>query len=292
MSARRPRIRCRPILDGDINQIVDLLLKSGFPGNRNSWMRGLARLAAHPNPDGFPKYGYMLEIDGIAVGVLLMIASEIDKDCRVRVRCNVSSWFVWPAFRNYASLMVLHALSHKGATYFNISPLPFTLPILAAQGFRRYCSGRFFALPALSRGPRGVRLTRLDPDTDLLPFGLPESESKLLRQHIAYGCLGLVASIEGRHYPFLFDVSPRYRIGGLAYLVYCHEMDDFVRLAGPIGRFLMCRGYPVAVLDANGPVPRLVGKYLEGTPKYVKGLDCPQLGDLAYSEQVMLGVLA
>jgi hypothetical protein len=252
----------------------------------------MARLAAHPTPDGFPKYGFMLEFDGIAVGVLLMIASEIGEGQCARVRCNVSSWFVWPAFRSYASLMVSRALSCKDATYFNISPLPFTLPILVAQGYRRYCSGRFFTFPALSRGPRGVRMGLLSPDTNLLSFGLPQNEGKLLRDHIAYGCIGAMASFEGRHYPFLFDVSWQYRIGRLAYLVYCREMDDFVRLAGPIGRFLARHGYPLAVLDANGPVPQLFGKYLESTPKYARGPDCPRLGDLAYSEQVMFGVLA
>ena len=292
MPDRRPRIRCRPIVDGDISQIVDLLLKSGFPGNRSSWMRGMARLAAHPTPEGFPKYGFMLEIDGIAVGVLLMIASEVGEDRPARVRCNVSSWFVWPAFRNYASLMVSRALSRRDATYFNISPLPFTLPILSAQGYKQYCSGRFFALPALNWGPGGVRLTRLGPDTDLLPFGLPQRESELLRQNIGYGCLGVMASFEGRHHPFLFDVSRRYRTGRLSYLVYCREMDDFVRLAGPIGRFLARRGYPVVVLDANGPVRHLFGKYFDSTPKYARGPHFPRLGDLAYSEQVMFGVFA
>jgi hypothetical protein len=76
-----------------------------------------------------------------------------------------------------------------------------------------------------------------------------------------------------------------------AQLVYCRGVEDFVRFAGPIGRFLALRGRPLILIDSNGPIPGLLGKYFDGRmPKYFKGPDRPRLGDLAYTEAAMFGV--
>ena len=54
---------------------------------------------------------------------------------------------------------------------------------------------------------------------------------------------------------------------------------------------LAARGRPFVVLDSNGPIPGLVGKYFDAKmPKYFKGPDRPRLGDLAYTEAAMFGV--
>ena len=65
------------------------------------------------------------------------------------IRCNVSSWYVEPAFRTYATLLVSQALRHKNVTYLNVSAAPHTWPIIEAQGFSRYCDGIFVAAPML-----------------------------------------------------------------------------------------------------------------------------------------------
>jgi len=288
----RLRVRCRQIADADLNQIADLLVKSGLPGDRNFWMNGLARLAVHPTPSGFPKYGFMLEADEIPVGVLLTITTQTDDGDQVRFRCNFSSWFVWPAFRGYAALMVSQALRRQEAIYFNISPLPFTWPILTAQRFTRYCSGRFLALPALRLGPLKARVAPITPQSDLAALGLSASTIALLRRQIDYGCIGVIVTVDGQHYPFLFDLHWKYRFLHLAYLVYCPNLDDFVRFAGPLGRYLALRGYPSVVIDANGPIAGLIGRYRDGAPKFCRGPDRPRLGDLTDTEQVIFGVIA
>ncbi|MGN6513832.1 MAG: DUF885 family protein, partial [Lysobacteraceae bacterium] len=56
-----------------------------------------------------------------------------------------------PAYRNYAPLLTKIAQRHKDVTYLNISPAPWTWPIIETQGFRAYCRGIFFSLPALAR---------------------------------------------------------------------------------------------------------------------------------------------
>jgi hypothetical protein len=55
-------------------------------------------------------------------------------------------------------------------------------------------------------------------------------------------------------------------------LVYCRDIEEFKRFAGPIGRFLALRGRPMIIVDSNGPISGLLGKYFDGiSPKYFKG---------------------
>lgn len=282
-------IRCREIGTTDIDGIVNLLTSGFRERTRAFWVRALKRLSEHPTPPGFPKYGYLLECRGAPVGVILLIFSSILVNGEPRIRCNVSSWYVEPAFRGYATMLTSHALKHKHVTYFNITPAPHTLPTLEAQGYIRYCSGRFVAVPALSAWSDGSRVkavaSDIYPGEDLLAF-----EIELLLAHASYGCMSLTCRSANRRHPFVF--APRRKLGlvPFAYLAYCRDLKDFVRFAGPLGRFLAWRGFPLVVLDSNGPVRGLIGRYSDAFPKYFKGPDPPRLGDWAYSERVMFGV--
>jgi hypothetical protein len=45
------------------------------------------------------------------------------------------------------------------------------------------------------------------------------------------------------------------------------------------------------MLDANGAIGGLVGRYFDGImPKYFKGPRPPRLGDLAYTEAALFGM--
>jgi hypothetical protein len=288
MSSWPPRVRCRPIRDDDIEAIMILLWKS-FGRTRDFWQFALQRLAEHPTPTGFPKYGYLLEINGVAVGMLLLISTSIDADGETRVRCHVSSWYVWPAFRAYGALLAAQALKHKNATYVDISPLSHTFDMLAAQGFTRYCEGLFITVPALKLGSLRARVSAITPD--LRPGrGLEADEIELLIRHARYGLTSVVVTDGDRRHPFVFEVTKKYLVVRFAYLTYCRSIEDFVRFAGPLGRFLARYGIAFAGLDANGPVPGLIGRYVKITPKYFKGPDRPRLGEVAYSERVVLGL--
>ncbi len=74
-------------------------------------------------------------------------------------------------------------------------------------------------------------------------------------------------------------------------LGFCHDISDYVRCAGAIGRYLLRRGRPVVILDANGPVAGLAGVYSEARGrKYFKGPGRPRLGDLADTELAIFGM--
>ena len=42
-----------------------------------------------------------------------------------------------------------------------------------------------------------------------------------------------------------------------AQLIYCRDVGEFVRFAGPIGRNLARRGKPFVIIDSNGAIPGL-----------------------------------
>src|SRR5215472_2648127 len=143
-------IRCREIGTADLDAVADLLAR-GFAGrSRDYWMNGLQRMSVREVPQGFPRFGYILDHDGTPVGVLLLIYTARDDGGGTSIRCNISSWYVEPTYRNYAPMLTKVAQRHKCVTYVNISPAHWTWPTIEAQGFRAYCRGLFFSLPALS----------------------------------------------------------------------------------------------------------------------------------------------
>jgi hypothetical protein len=290
MLSESPRIRCREITSDDLDGIADLLTRGFGNRARDHWLRALQRLSEHRTPAGFPKYGYLLEDQGNPVGAILLIFSSVPVDGEPRIRCSVSSWYVDPAFRSHAAMLASRALKHKQVTYVNNSPAPHTLPILEAQGYARYCRGRFIALPALALRSCGSRVEAITPDARS-DRDLPAFETELLVDHARYGCISVTCSAEDGMHPFVF--MPRWKSGLIpyVYVVYCRSAQDFVRFAGPLGRFLAWRGFPLVALDSDGPIPGLVGVYSEDVvPKYFRGPDKPRLGDVAYSEQVLFGI--
>ena len=291
MPAPVPSLRCRQIGEADIAAVAALLARGFHNRDRQFWLRAFARLTRREPPPGLPKYGYLLESGGVPVGALLVICSMVRAEGAAVPRCNLSSWYVEPSFRAYAPLLVSQALRHKHVTYLNVSPAPHTLPIIEAQGFARYCDGVFVAVPMLNGlfGGGGVRVFSAGRRPDAAGFDPLEQE--LLLQHAALGCISLWCTHAQSAYPFVFRTRLVKSAIPCAQLIYCRDIADFVRFAGPIGRFLALRGRPLVIVDANGPIAGVAGTYRRGTaPKYFRGPLRPRLGDLAYTEYALLGV--
>jgi hypothetical protein len=293
VNAPQPKIRCREIRESDIDAVADLLTR-GFVGrSRDYWMQGLRRQAAREVPNGYPRFGYMLDNDGASIGVLLLLYSLADSGGEASIRCNLSSWYVEPAFRNYAPMLTKIAQRHKEVSYLNISPATWTWPIIETQGFGSYCRGLLFSIPALSRATAGTRVEIVSPGAEWIE-GLAEAELELLTRHAQYGCLSLVCrSADGIAYPFIL-LPMRIRRGWIAppamQLIYCRDVAEYVACAGAIGRLLLRHGKIAVILDANGRVPGLIGIYTEARGrKYFKGPHRPRLADLTDTELVLYG---
>jgi hypothetical protein len=291
MLAVKPRFR--GILESDLEAIGDLLTRGFVHRSRDYWMRGLHRQRTRSLPPGAPRYGYLLEHEGAPVGCLLLIYSSKIIDGEAATCCNVSSWYVDEEFRNYAALFASMTQKRKDVTYFNVTPALPTWPILEAQGFKIYCRGLYFSLPALSSSGRGMHVETVTPDT-VSVAGLADDELAMLKRHAGYGCLSLVCRTTEEAVPFIFfPLRKRRGIIPLPALQlgYCRQIADYVRCAGAIGRHLLRRGRPIIILDANGAIAGLTGLYNEARGrKYFKGPSQPRLGDLADTELAIFGM--
>lgn len=284
------RVRTRTITDSDIDSVARLLAQGFRRSTRQDWLNIFGRLAQHPVPHGLPNYGYLMESEGAPVGVILLVSSRISAGDLQSSRCNLSSWYVLPAFRSYGHLFISRILRNDDVTYINVSPAPHTLPLLQVQGFSCYSMGQFFALtaPFVSPQDRRAKVVLLD-DCISAPRGTDEHE--LLQAHARYGCISLWCMAEGRAHPFVFRRRIVKGFVPCAQLIYCRDITEFIQFSGAIGRLLARRGMPLVMMDSNGRVPGLTGIYVDGMlPKYYKGSFRPRLGDLAYTETALFGI--
>jgi hypothetical protein len=285
-SKHRSGLRVREITPADFDRVAELLGKSMGYSNQY-FLNLLQRIMEHRTPAGFPKYGQLLESDGSTVGAIILIFSTIWYDGIPSIRCHVTGWSVEPPYRCYAALFFAKDLKRNNVTYINISAKSDTLPIIETQGFIRYSSGQFRFVPAIQFASRGSRakVRRIGdvPNARFEPF-----EQELLLTHAKNGCICLWCVTAERAYPFAFRPRIFRRFIPGVQLVYCRDIENFVRFAGPIGRFLALRGRFVVRVDSNGPIRGLVGTFLKGVDcRYYKGPNPPRLGDLAYTHLAM-----
>jgi hypothetical protein len=94
-----PRVSWRQIEETDLAGLAGLLAR-GFPTRDLAyWQRAFSHLGAHRGPPDMPRFGYLLECAGTPVGVVLTITSVRPPGDEPAVLCNLSSWYVEPAFR-------------------------------------------------------------------------------------------------------------------------------------------------------------------------------------------------
>ncbi|MGO9773147.1 MAG: acyl-CoA acyltransferase [Roseiarcus sp.] len=284
MTSSGTGVRLRQIAASDLPAIARLL-SEGFPNRTVSyWLRGLDRHARRPPPDGYPPYGFLLDHDGAPVGVILLLFARVGTGEGAVVRCNLSSWYVKPAFRAFGSLLITSTTRDPSVTYFNITPAPHTWSTVEAQRFVMYCRGQMYGAVALRRA---VSEARAEVFVDSVP-GLSPFEHALLREHAGFGCLSVVVRSGSGIFPFAFQkhwvrgVVPVFR------LIYCRDITEFDAYAGNLGRLLLLRGGLLVRWDANAPAAGVVGWYTERRGrKYAKGNSPPRLGDLAFTEAAL-----
>jgi hypothetical protein len=279
------QIRIREITSADINAMAEFLGHGiGYPAE--AYLQIFRILKDHSTPEGFPKFGYMLEASGSIAGGIILIFSATRGHDVPGVRCHVTGWCVDPAYRSYAAMFAQRALRHKNVTYVNLSARPAAIPIIEAQGFTKFSRGQFAAIPLLSAvlGRSEGKAAAIDA----APQGSYDSYDRdLLAAHQAYGCIAFWCLASGRAYPFVFQ--PRFikRVIPGAQLIYCRDIGDLARFAWPIGQHLALHGRFLICIDANETIKGLPGRYFDGVqPRWYRGSK-PRLGDLAYTLPAM-----
>jgi hypothetical protein len=283
------KVLCRTIEDADLASVVDLLFDGFAERTREFWQRAVDQLARRDIPQGYPRYGLLLEAEGRPVGVILLIYARIEDGEDRYVRCNVSSWCAVPQYRALASVLISRAVKYPEVTYVNLTPMPRSEPTLGERGFSRYGFGRFVTLPGLSPPWNGTEVETY-AQGGLAKGEVTPWEEAMLADHTRLGCLVLIARRGGKASPFVFtrhgntlkNTVPQFL------LIYCRSISDFVAHAGPLVRQLW-RGGPAAIaINAKAPIEGLYGLFRPGQGQYYCGPRAPRLGDLAYTEFAVL----
>lgn len=275
-------IKCREINPADLDAVIDLLTRGFWRQPRSYWVQVLNQLTLHDTPEGFPKYGNLLENNGKIIGVLLLIFANRTINGVSSVWCSGSSYYVEPQFRTYAFLLLRRSHRYKGVTYLDLTASPHRWPAMQAEGYQRIAEGIYMCLPALCKSPSGVQVRKARVDE-------PVEEQALLATHARYPrCISLVCEHRGALHPFVFGVRQRRGVP-FAYLIYSRDQAEFVQFAGAIGRFFLKRGIGLVALDTDGPILHMPGWFTTFTPRWWNGGCRPRLGDLAYTEIPMFG---
>jgi len=292
LAARKPfprGVRCRQITGDDIDAILDLLSEGFTRLPRRHWAAALEIMGARVTPSGMPRYGHMIESDGRAVGVLLVIATEVRRDGAITTRSNGSSWYVRPGFRTYAPILSAQWLRSPADTYLNVFPSEQTFPVIEALGFVRFTNGISLSVPAVTLRGGQIRILHAGRLADA-EHPISDEDSDLLVDHSAAGCIALWCETRDGGYPFVFRRRLIKSRLPCAQLIYCRNLEHFTHLAGPVGRYLMRLGLPVVMAATNGAIPGLPGVYIDGKyPMYFRGETQPSPCDLAYTEAGLFG---
>lgn len=290
-SATPPPVKTRQISARDIPAIIELTL-AGFavPRRRRFWENFFACLHRRAVPSGYPRYGHLMESDGRIVGFLMLIYSKVCENGQESIRCNVTTFYIEPTFRIFASLLAAIPLKDKAVTVVNITPASHTQKMIEATGFVKYSEGGFFAIPLLSPASKILRVRVIDGlSTPDVPHERHEHE--LLLEHAHYGCTTLWCVTEEEAHPFVFRAHKVRNLFPCSRLVYCRKAETFVQFARPIGLYLARKFQLLVVLDANEPLPGLFGIHHPGySPRYFHGPNRPKLGDLAYTETALFDI--
>ncbi len=285
---RGAALSCRAIAEADLEGIIDLFL-TGFPErSRQYWSEGLGRLGGLPPVAGCPRFGYGLRAAGRWVGAILLISSPVRPGAAAAPRVNVSSWYVAPAFRVYAPLLISRATRWKQTNYLNVSPADHTRAIIEAQGFKSVSHGMFVAAPALHtrRAPARVLTSRRDWEATR---AIQDHALQLLIDHQSFGCVSLWCESDRGAHPVIFrERSLRFGRIRAAQLLYAPSVEYLEGIAGTLGRFFARRRTFLMLVGASAPLRGIAGRFLpHRLPIHARGPDPQTPLDLTYTERAL-----
>jgi hypothetical protein len=273
----------REIGDADLPATC-VLLAEGFPRRTfGYWQRALDILTHRPTVRDHSRYGYVLEVDGRLEGVLLLLTSKIDGV----VRRNLSSWYVRPRQRIFATMMFAREIRAKETVYLNVSPSESTLPILKAFGFRPYTGGTLVIGTPSALEPCDAIVHPFVPGT---AQRLDAATRAVAEAHLGYGCAALVLEDAEGYMLALYRIKWLKRLVPAARFV-AGDPVRLVKAAGGLARFILRRGVPFLLADAplNYSPPSGVRLYPDREQRYLKGVVTPAPGDLRETEIALFG---
>lgn len=277
----------RQIEEDDLPQVLTFLSEHFPERSRAYWEKGLAKISALPFLPGRPRYGFVIDHNGIR-GMALAISSRHGDEEDEQIFINHSSWCVAPSHRGRANLkFALEASRDPTVTHTSLSSLPHVFNLLRRVGFEDWTTGQIVGIGRCT-APDFLGIISVE---DAALEEISPRELAVLRDHQELGCIAFCVRIKDRLAPMIFLRRMVKRMIPCAQLIYCKHLPDFLANSRAINLHLARAGYPLLIFDANGPVKELLGRYYPGkAPKFFKGAKPRCDVDHTYSELVYLRV--
>lgn len=227
------------------------LLCEGFPERSPAfWEAGLQRLQKHGgnHEAGYP-FGFLLMEGEKAVGIALTPASlRHQGDGNRQTVVNMSSWYVQPAHRWRAGIMLKTIFADKSVVFTDLTPTEDVQKMLPVFGFRAVNKGILFhALPFALFGSWSARVSLLQ-ETVALPSSSLSSGTVQAHRHL--GCRML--RMEGSAGPQLVIYRPiRHRGVPGAHLIYAESDAALAAGFGALARHLLAQGLLFLITDCR-----------------------------------------
>jgi len=183
-SSHIPNAQVRYVEENDIDEVICMLRAEFSPGISSATLHKVF------NYDWLPKVpdrGLLLEVDGELAGYLGTIYSERKIGESVLSFCNISSWYVRPAFRGYGLGLLMKILGRKGQIITSFSPNLNSGPILKKCGFKSISTGFIVIHPKLALEKSHNKVRILTSPEDVMTV-LANDSCKLVKDHVYYGC--------------------------------------------------------------------------------------------------------
>lgn len=277
----------REISEADLPEAIRVLCE-GFPHRSPAyWQSGLNQLARLDAPAHTVRFGHAMFVKRTMRGVILCIPSVHKYGAVAQTFVNLSSWCVDPSHRGRSALQLYAQASsgHVDLTYTNLSATAHTLKAVVARGFQQWTAGQMLCVGIRSSPGR----KRFVPSDQARSAGLAEPVARILADHAKFGCFAFCLETSTKLIPLIF-LRRRVKSIPVAQLIYCESLDELISNGLAVSAWFAARGYPAMLVDTNGPVAGLLGKYFPGRAgKFFKG-PAPRLDvEHTYTEMVYFG---
>lgn len=265
------------------------LLHEGFPQrSQQFWLEALQRmLLLGENAEAGVPLGWFLLQGQEPVGVVLTPASLRHRlDGTVQKVINFSSWYVQPAHRWRAFLMLRALTADKSAVYTDLTATAEVRQMLAKLGFAPSNLGvALLPTPLLALGAQhGAQVRLLEPGEPLPPCELSQEQ---VEGHRALGCLPLLLELPGGARLLLVCRRTRWRGMPVAQLVYTEDLALLLRHRAALARCLWRQGLLMLVHEAraeHSARSTLLSWFRPRDLWYSRGSSCARRSDAFGSE--------
>lgn len=251
--AHLPKVHLAPITTADLSRVGEFLGlyldNSLTPGQ---WADALRPTWATLHSD----HGFLLEADGLVVGVYAAFYSETSGPDRNRPVCNLAAWCVLDEFRQHSLRLVRAMVAQRDRELTDLSPSGTVVPLNERLGFRHLdTSGALVAnLPLPAR--RRVRLVTERPDIEALLTG---SDLTAYRDHAdSAAARHVVAVVDGKPCWVVFRAVRRKGLRLFASVLHVSDRELFRTAAPAVYRHvLLAHRLPFTLLQnrVSGPGP-------------------------------------